>query len=117
MIPTIEFRHSTLYDMKLKRPRGVRMPREVIFQRKMQALTREWRKVGPDVLREISRITRLSWHERDITCFVTAGIRPYSNPLTISLKRSVSEMLDALTHELIHHFFAERENWQRVRGG
>jgi len=115
MIPKIEFEHSWLYDSRLKRRRGFVMPKEAEFWRGIAKLEKRWKKIELRVLREISRVTKLRWQEKDVVCYMTAGVRPYSNPITISLRKDVGEMIDTLVHELIHRIYSEPENFKRVK--
>lgn len=70
--------------------------------------------MGNKILRELSKVTKLRWYEREIICYITAGIVSFSDPLTLSLKKDVDHMLDVLTHELIHRLLSEEKNWQKI---
>lgn len=115
MRPQITFRHSWLYDNALRRKRSFRMPPEEIFNKSTSRIRREWVKIGPRVLDEIAKITKLRWHKREIIVYLTAGVIPYSDPLTIPLMKSANDMIDTLTHELIHHILSEPENWLKIK--
>lgn len=114
-LPKIIFRRSWLYDKALRHRRGFKMPSEEIFRRKISKLERIWEEKGKLILLEISKITKLRWQEKEITCYITAGIAPYSDPLTLTLYRDENDMFDTLTHELIHRIFSEPENWRYVK--
>ena len=84
------------------------MPADNIFDIKVQELQKEWDEWGSKILAEIASISRLQWHEKEIIVYLTGGVRPYSDPLTLNLRSTI----DTLTHELIHRILTEPENWR-----
>lgn len=111
-MPKLIFRRSWLYDQALARKRGYKMPSHEALDAHVRKLEKEWAKYGKKILTEITRITKLSWHEKEVVCYVTAGVIPYSDPLTLNLRSNI----DTVTHELIHRIVSEPENWERVKG-
>lgn len=110
-MPKLILRRSWLYDQALARKRGYKMPSDRVLDVCVQKLGKEWVRYGEKVLKEISRITKLDWQEKEIVCYVTAGVIPYSDPLTLNLRSDI----DTLTHELIHRILSEPENWKRIK--
>lgn len=106
------FRRSWLYDQALARKKGYKMPSDKILDVHVHKLEKAWAKYGEKILTEIMRVTRLSWYEKEIVCYITTGVIPYSDPLTLNLQSDV----DTLTHELIHRIVSEPENWKRIKG-
>lgn len=111
IIPKIIFQRSWLYDSQLKRTRKFSVPpKDSIFQKQIKSYEKIWRREGVKILKEISKITKLKWRELEIACYVTWGIVPYSNPLTIGVKSNAPDTRDTLTHELIHRILSHRDN-------
>lgn len=54
------------------------MPSDKILDAHVRKLEKAWAKYGEKILTEIIRVTKLSWHEKEIVCYVTAGVIPYS---------------------------------------
>ena len=88
------------------------MPSDKALDAHVQKLEKAWAKYGGKILTEIRRVTKLSWREKEIVCYVTAGVIPYSDPLTLNLRSDI----DTTTHELIHRIVSEPENWKRIKG-
>lgn len=110
-MPQLIFRRSWLYDQALIRKRGYKIPTDKILDAHVRKMEREWAKHGRKILREIVRVTRLKWREKEIVCYITAGVIPYSDPLTLNLRSDI----DTLTHELIHRILSDPENWKRIK--
>jgi len=117
MIPTIIFRRAApLYESMLQRPVDFVMPPEAVFKRKINLLERRWKKQGPSILKELSKITKLQWPEKDIVCYVTAGIpASFSHPLTLKLYEDDDVMFDVVAHELIHRLLNTPQNRSILR--
>lgn len=109
--PQLVFRRSWLYDRALVRKKDYIMPGDKVLDAHVRKLEGEWRKYGQKILKEIARATKLQWHERDITCYVTAGVIPYSDPLTLNTRSDVH----TISHELIHRILDEPENWKKIK--
>lgn len=105
-LPEINFRASYVYDGHLKRDPKWERPAQEKFDAFFECIKSDWEKHGTEILEEISKITKLMWHEKDTTCYVTWGINPYSDPLTLNLTSN----FHVLTHELIHRILSQRKN-------
>lgn len=110
-MPELIFRRSWLYDGALLRKRGYKMPTDKTLDTHLRRLSREWIRHGSKILKEIAKTTKLKWHEKEIVCYITAGVFPYSDPLTLNLYSDI----DTLTHELIHRILSEPENERRIQ--
>ena len=110
-MPKLIFRRSWLYDQALARKRGYKMPSDRALDKHMYKMEKEWTKHGRKVLEKITMTTKLSWQEKEIVCYITAGVIPYSDPLTLNLRSDI----DTLTHELIHRILSEPDNWLRIK--
>ena len=110
-MPKLIFRRSWLYDRALARKRGYKMPTDEVLDVHLQKIEREWVRYGGKILKEIARVIKLNWHEKEIVCYITAGVIPYSDPLTLNPRSDI----DTLTHELIHRILSEPENWKRIK--
>ena len=109
--PKLIFRRSWLYDQALARGRGFKMSQDKIFDVQLRKLEKAWAVHGERILSEITKVTKLNWHEKEIVVYVTAGVVPYSDPLTLDLYSDI----DTLTHELIHRILSETDNWKHVK--
>ncbi len=109
--PTIEFRKSWVYDSMWKRPKHLQQPPSTkdwnARERKLRQL---WTKHGRAILRALSKVTGLSWQEDLIIVYLTWGVRPFSDPVTIPLRANVFSVFETLTHELIHRICSEEKN-------
>ena len=129
MIPKIIFHRSKIYDRQLKRTSEFELPpAESVFRSRIKEYREAWDKEGHKILEELESVTKLKWHENEIICYVTWGIYPYSDPLTINVSRypkSVKDgpeiTMDILTHELIHRMLSHplrfpkiKENWEKL---
>lgn len=112
MIPKLIFRRSWLYDQALTRRGGYKMPTDKVLDNHVRRIEKDWAKLGDQVLKRIAGVTKLYWYEKEIVCYVTFGVIPYSDPLTLNLQSDVH----TLTHELIHRILSEPENWKRIKG-
>lgn len=87
------------------------MPSDKILDAHTRKLKKAWAKYGEKILTEITRVTKLNWHEKEIVCYITAGVIQYSDPLTLNLLSDI----DTIIHELIHRILSEPENWGRIK--
>ena len=88
------------------------MPPDKTLDAHVRKLERAWAMHGKKILSEIAKVTKLNWHEKEIVVYMTAGVIPYFDPLTLNLRSDI----DILTHELIHRILSEPENWRRIKG-
>lgn len=113
-LPKLFIQRSWLLDQALARPKKWPEPTASFFIVQVKKLRSQWAKQGPKILRSIARQSGLTWHQWEIPVYVSYGVRPFSNPLTISLKKDINLMIDVLTHELIHRLVSEPKNWRRI---
>src|SRR3989338_9020201 len=83
-IPKIIFKWAWTLDKRLARDPKWEEPSREHMMGLEKRIREEWEPVGEDILREMSKITKLAWHEKDITCYISYGITPFSHPLVIS---------------------------------
>ena len=116
MAPKIEFRRSYIYDHNLKplRSKDYVFPSDKILNTQIKKLEKLWAKDGSKILIEIAKVLKLRWTQKNTTCYVTAGVYAFSDPLTISYNKNTNSMLDELTHEMIHRLWSEEKNWKTL---
>ncbi len=115
-IPTIEFRTSRIYNAQWTRPPELQEPpSRAEWQARSKKLMRLWTRHQSKILRTMSSITGLPWGESHIIVYLSWGIRPFSDPLTLNLRKDVDSVFDTLTHELIHRHISGGQNWVRVK--
>lgn len=80
-----------------------------------------WAKEGKKILQELQYVVKLKWSEPYIICYITWGVYPYSNPLTLNITTSPTRFIEFLTHELIHRLLSlqndsvkKGKNWARL---
>ena len=105
-IPKIIFRSSRVFDAKLIRDPNLARPAQEKFDSFFEKIKLGWHEKGSQILEEVSLVTKLVWHEEDTTCYVTWGVNPFSDPLTINLISDIHN----ITHELIHRILSQRGN-------
>lgn len=111
-LPKIIFRHSWIYDKTIKRLSGektLKIFSKEYFRRHMKKLSKDWSKNEIQILRELAKVTKLKWREKEIVVYITDGVISFSDPLTLNLKSTIH----TLTHELIHRILSQRENGLR----
>ncbi len=115
-LPIIEFRTSWIYNVQWIRPKKLQKPPDlqdwVKREKKLRLL---WAMDGRKILRTMSRVTGLPWREDRIIVYLSWGIRPFSDPLTLNLRADVQAVFDTLAHELIHRICSHEKNHQRIR--
>ena len=112
MIPKVEFVYSYPFDMSLFNLAGKKWDRSYIklTLKRIKTLEKAWRKVEKKVLGEMEKATGFKWKEKKITCFIVNCGGCFSDPLTVRImgrggrKMSNEQIIDILTHELIHVF-------------
>jgi hypothetical protein len=117
MVPKIIFQRSWIYDHVLEPLRGVnfKMPSEKDIKQRVTNIERGWKMYGPKLLKEMARITRLSWHQKITTCYLVTGIKmAWSDPLTMNTRKDPRGAIHTLTHEMIHRLFSEEENDKKI---
>lgn len=118
ILPRIEFKYSWIYDDVLKEldkpPKDRRRFSSRRIEGYMKSVELLWGKRGKAILQELSKVTKLSWKEKKIPCYVVTWSRPFSDPLTVSVWKSKDYFLDILTHELIHRLFIQEGNVKRT---
>lgn len=105
-MPTVVFRRSHLYDIHLKHKDDFVMPDDKLFAAKIEELTATWAQDGVQILKAIEDESGFTWRRQEVICYVTAGVIPFSDPLTLNLRSNI----DTVTHELIHCILSEPEN-------
>ena len=110
-MPKLIFRRSWLYDEALIRERDFKMPSDTILNAYLRKIEREWKKQGARILKEVARVTKLEWREKEIVIYITAGVYPYSDPMTLNPRSSIH----TLSHELIHRILSEPENREKIK--
>ena len=96
------FRRSFWYDQFLKRKKGYRKPSDDILNRRYNVFHRFAEKYISRAMDEIQRCSKLRWNDEDIVCYVSYGVRPFSDPLTITLDKQCVQTFHDLIHELTH---------------
>ena len=87
------------------------MPSDTILNAYLRKIEREWKKQGARILKEVARVTKLEWREKEIVIYITAGVYPYSDPMTLNPRSSIH----TLSHELIHRILSEPENREKIK--
>ena len=117
MAPKIIFHRSWIYDIMLEplRDKGFKMPSDQVMSSRIRTIEKEWKKYGEKILKEISKVTKLKWHQKTTICYITAGIVPFSDPLTMNARKDPRRAIHVLTHEMIHRLLSESENSQKIQ--
>ena len=125
MLPKIKFVYSSIYDRlrkdspmmkKFLKKQNKSYPSIKKIIKYMGDVEKLWKKDENLILREISKLTRLKWKEKEIKCYVIGFGRGFSDPLTLSLYKNKKDFIDALTHELIHQIQSQNEKKFRKWG-
>lgn len=114
-LPIIEFRTSEIYNAVWPRPKKAQPPPDAVWAVREKKLQHLWAQHGRNILRGISHITGLPWREDRIIVYLNWGVRPFSDPVTISLHGDIMVVFEALTHELIHRHINPFPNWKAIR--
>lgn len=121
MIPKIEFKYSWIYDQNWRewiklypRFKG-KYPDYKKIQKYIKKVEPLWRKQEKKIMVELSKIIKLSWKDKEITCYVVGRCIPFSDPLTLGLYKNTNWFIDTLTHELIHQLFSQKGEMERSK--
>jgi len=121
MIPKIKFKYSWIYDQKWKewmkfyRPDFKTYPSEKTIIKYIKDVKKLWKGEEKKVLGELSKITKLKWKSKTITCYVVGQAMPFSDPLTVPIYDEKNWFTDVLTHELIHQLFTQEGNQKKAK--
>jgi hypothetical protein len=55
-----------------------------------------WSKIDKEILRELSRVSRLKWKSKFIYCYVVGKCVPFSDPLTLPVYKNLDCFIDTL---------------------
>lgn len=111
MISKIRFRYSWIYDQgyrnsqriqKNLKKQGKKYPSIRTILNYIKKIEPLWRKSENKILSEVSKLTGLSWREKEVICYVIGFGRSFSDPLTLRLYENKQDFIDTLTHEMIH---------------
>ena len=116
--PKIKFKYSWIYDKNWQEwakvygynPKKDNWPSEKKILNYIKEIKKLWDKEEKRVLEELSKVTGLSWKEKEITCYVVGRCRPFSDPLTMGLRKNRDSFIDVFIHELIHQLFTQDSN-------
>lgn len=121
MTPKINFKYSWIYDRNMEewsksyRTGKYPLPKETLaYIKKVEPL---WRKHEVAILKELAKVTSLSWKEKTITAYVVGSCRPFSDPLTLRLYKEQNDFIDTLIHECIHQLFIQEGNIKKWEKG
>lgn len=109
-IPKVIFRYSWIYDQHFKDIYKKNYPSFSKVTNYIKPISYMWSKNEKNILTELSKITKLNWHEKEILCYVVGRAIPFSDPLTVPIYNNKEEFIDTLTHELIHKIFSQGNN-------
>ena len=123
MVPKIIFIYSRVYDgflkIRFRKTKKFKFPLEKTKKRILNYINKienTWRKNEREILKEISRVTKLPWRRRVIHCYVVEKLNfAFSDPLTLPVQRKTNRFIDFLIHELIHIIFANKENFKKSK--
>jgi len=115
MVPKIEFRYSWIYDQFCKSEAKTKnYPTSAKIEKYMRTVEPLWRKEEKKILTEMSRVTGITWEEKNIICYFVGEHIPFSDPLTIPATRKKERFVDILTHEMIHILFRQNKANDKV---
>lgn len=120
MLPKINFINSIQYNDTLGYLQQKTLTKKDIakIDKKKSILEDTWKKTGKKLASDISKITGLKWHQKEINCYLILGKVSFSDPMTIGTDhKSIIDTIDAVTHELIHRILSEKENWAKIKKG
>jgi len=107
----IQFTFSVQFNTSLTK-------RDVLYPAKeIEAMNLFWETCGQDIEKILTKITRLSFVEKSIKCYLNSEFS-ISDPLSLKIE-NIEDMKDNLIHELIHvlltgNDFGETSQWKAV---
>jgi len=120
LIPKVIFKYSWIYDQKFKKCVKTRnYPSTKKIMNYIKKLEKIWSKIDKEILRELSKASRLKWKSKFIYCYVVGKCVPFSDPLTLPVYKNLDCFIDALIHELIHQLFVQnseetKRSWRYI---
>lgn len=118
-VPELKIYTSRIYEnawWNYKTTKPAKLDNDVFFQRVEGVRARK--RLFHEYLSDMTRILGITWKRKEIEAWLVGiSIRTFSTPLTIALVTrngkplDVEDVVDALTHELIHNALAERDDY------
>ncbi|MEK6884046.1 MAG: hypothetical protein AABY22_30735, partial [Nanoarchaeota archaeon] len=118
MISKIRFRYSWIYDQNYRnspkiqenlKSQGKEYPSTKNIFNYIKKIEPLWKRHEKIVLKEISKLTGLSWREKEVLCYLIGFGRPFSDPLTLRLYDNKKDFIDTLIHEMIHQIQTQNQ--------
>lgn len=116
--PHLNFYYSFIYDKNIHEWKGKNWKNASKRAIKYIAkLRREWNKVERKVFNAVATVSGLRWRKPYIDCYITQIGRPFSMPLTISMKSKPNpkDQIEVLIHELIHNVLAQNSEKVKIK--
>jgi len=107
MTPKIIFRYSWIYDKHYREHSKGSYPSVRRILKYIKEIERKLREVKNKVLKEIMKLTKIKWKEKEIICYIIGKGVAFSDPLTIRIYKDKNYFIDTLIHELIHRNFMQ----------
>jgi hypothetical protein len=124
MISKIRFRYSWIYDENWKRwiksyeikSSWIKKPwpSEQKILSYISSVQKIWDRQESKILKELSLTSGLKWKSKFIDCYVVGRCIPFSDPLTVGLRKNKDDFIDTLIHELIHQLFSQKGNFKKA---
>lgn len=114
--PCLNFYYSPIYDRQIHECKGKRW-KDVSKKaaRYISNLKKDWNKIERKAFNAISSVSGLDWKKSCIDCYIVQIGKPFSMPLTISMKATPKEHIETLIHELIHNILVQNLNKVRIK--
>ncbi|MDE1804864.1 MAG: hypothetical protein KGH59_03735 [Candidatus Micrarchaeota archaeon] len=115
----LTFRYSWVYDQTWKNFLKVNSAADVYpaseeTRRSIGRIGRLWYPLEGRIISAISESSHLRWKVGNIDCYLVGRCRPISDPLTIMPFRKDNEIVNTLTHELIHQIMIQNSRELRI---
>lgn len=111
--PQLIIEYSWIYDKQIQEWKGLKYTTDYKKAKKYRdKLQKKWNKFDKKIFDSISKVSGLKWKKQVIDCYLVTKTTPFSMPMTIPMRTGMRELIETITHELVHNILVQ--NWDRI---
>ena len=113
MKPKLRIEYYWIYDKQIQEWKGLKYTTDYKKAKKYRdKLQKKWNKFDKKIFDSISKVSGLKWKKQVIDCYLVTKTTPFSMPMTIPMRTGMRELIETITHELVHNILVQ--NWDRI---
>jgi len=112
--PELWISYSWIYDQSIHEWKGLKYKLIPGVSKYREKLQKKWDRIERKAFDTMSKVSGLEWDRPIIQCYIVRGkVRPFSDPLTLPMRKNLDEQLEVILHELTHNIIVQ--NLDRIR--